>query len=278
MGEPSINVLTAGGQSETEEPAVAARGASQKQVEVVLFAFDGTFSTGASVSVKLPKDTVSRDGGVQAIIVFGIGIDDAAIGRGRAVVGKVWTGVQVRRFFGGGEGATPFDAQAVVAEASEFHGAVGDTDGDALLESQRAGVVQMALVTLVEWNDQRHVPALGSQAEIADDIVGRIQRGSLERPAQAFPPLIEGGQTEDTVVAIAIGHGDDQRQLAAMLERIGGQLVAGVTIDPTMAVAIPAPEGVRVAVGTMAATAFMGFLTPIITGTALLTLRIGPGG
>ncbi|MBV7328288.1 hypothetical protein KFU94_08510 [Chloroflexi bacterium TSY] len=63
-----------------------------------------------------------------------------------------------------------------------------------------------------------------------------------------------------------------------MLERIGGQFIGRVPIDPAMTVAVPAPEGVGVVVGAMAATAFVAFLTSIIALTQLLAVGIGPSG
>ena len=61
MNQPSVDMLTHSGEHHTEEPAVTTSSAGVKQAAVVLFAFDGTFSTGASVGVKLPKVTVSGD-------------------------------------------------------------------------------------------------------------------------------------------------------------------------------------------------------------------------
>ncbi|MBV7335872.1 hypothetical protein KFU94_48055 [Chloroflexi bacterium TSY] len=95
----------------------------------------------------------------------------------------------------------------------------------------------VALVALVEWNDQSHVPAQCGET-IADDIMSRIQSGSLDGQAEEFAPSIECGKTKDAVVAIAISHGDDQGQLTAMLEGIGSQFIASVPIDPTVAIAI----------------------------------------
>ncbi|NIV38986.1 MAG: hypothetical protein GWN58_59070 [Anaerolineae bacterium] len=50
-------------------------------------------------------------------------------------------------------------------------------------------------------------------------------------------------------MAVAVGQGDDERQLAAMLEAVGGEFVDAVAVDPALAVAVPAPQGVSVVVG-----------------------------
>jgi hypothetical protein len=51
-----------------------------EEVEVVLFAFDGAFGTGASIPVTLPEVTVSGDESMEAVVVLGIGIDDPTVG------------------------------------------------------------------------------------------------------------------------------------------------------------------------------------------------------
>ena len=80
MEEPGIHVLADGGKCEAEEPAVTTSGAGLQQVKVVLFALDGAFGTGTSIDVQLPEITVSGDVRVQAIVIFGISIDNPAIG------------------------------------------------------------------------------------------------------------------------------------------------------------------------------------------------------
>jgi len=133
--EPGIDMLAHGGESKAEEPAVTARGTSLEQVKVVLFAFDRAFGTGAGVGVKLPKVTLSRDASVQAVILLGIGVDDSTIGRARATVAKKWTSGNLWGFGGSGQGASPLDTQAVIAEASLFHSQARGTDGNAVLQS-----------------------------------------------------------------------------------------------------------------------------------------------
>jgi len=79
-------------------------------------------------------------------------------------------------------------------------------------------------------------------------------------------------------VAVAVGHGDDQGQLAAVLEIIGGQFVEAVTIDPALAVAVPTPKGQGVVIGPVAVAAIFWFLAPVVAVAQLLAVRIGPGG
>ena len=136
----------------------------------------------------------------------------------------------------------------------------------------------MALVALVERDDQSHAPALGGQAEIAHGIMGAIQGSGLDRQAEGFFGSIERGETKRTIMAIPVGHRDDQGQLATMAQGIGGQFIASVAVDPAMAVAVPAPKGVWVAIGSMAAAAFIRFLAPIVAAAELLAMGIGPGG
>ena len=133
--EPSIDMLAHGGESKAEEPAVAASGTSLKQVKVVLFTLDRAFSRGTGVGVKLPEVAVSRDAGVQAVILLGIGVDDAAVGRARAPVAKKWTSVERGCLGGSGQGASPLDTQAVIAEASLFHRQASGTDGNAIVQA-----------------------------------------------------------------------------------------------------------------------------------------------
>jgi hypothetical protein len=106
-----------------------------EQVEVVLFAFDRAFGTGAGIAVSLPEGTISGDEGVEAIVFLGIGIDNSAVsGAGTAVI-KEGTGVQVSGFLGSSQRAAPFEAEAVGTEAPAGHRSVGRTDGDAVLEA-----------------------------------------------------------------------------------------------------------------------------------------------
>ena len=79
MKGPGINVLTASGQDQAKEPALPTSGLGLKQEEVILFTFDGAFGTGTSITMALEKVTVSRDEGMKAVILSGIGVNDAAI-------------------------------------------------------------------------------------------------------------------------------------------------------------------------------------------------------
>ena len=80
MNEPGVDVLAHCGQDDTKEPAVATSSARLKQKKVILFAFDRAFGARACILVYLPEGAVSGDESVQAIVLLGIGIDDAAVG------------------------------------------------------------------------------------------------------------------------------------------------------------------------------------------------------
>ena len=73
-------MLAHGSQHDAEEPSVAASGTCLEEQEVALFALDGTFGAGACILVRLPEGAVSGDESVQAVVLLGIGIDDAAVG------------------------------------------------------------------------------------------------------------------------------------------------------------------------------------------------------
>ncbi len=70
--------------------------------------------------------------------------------------------------------------------------------------------MKVILVTLVEGDDEGHVPTLGGQAEEAQGIVGGIQGSGLDRQVEGFAAVVERDQAEDAVVAVAVSHGDDQ--------------------------------------------------------------------
>ena len=250
MSEPSINVLTASGQDQAKEPALPTSGLGLKQEKVILFTFDGAFGTGAGVFVEVPEVAISGDESVAAIVLLGIGVEDAAIGRVRTVLCEVRTRGDVRGFLGGGQGAAPFEAQAVGAEAPALHGQASLADGDASFEPQGTGVAQVVLVALVEGYDEGHMPALSSQAKEPQRIVGRIQGSGLEEEAEGFTGAIDSREAVDAVVAVAIGHGDDEGQLTAMAQAVGGEFEDTMAIDPAFTVAVPAPQGVGVAVSS----------------------------
>ena len=79
IDEPGVDVLAHRGQDDAKEPAVTASGARLEEHKVVLFAFDRSFGTGARIQVTLPEQAVSRDEGMQAVVLFRIGEEDAAI-------------------------------------------------------------------------------------------------------------------------------------------------------------------------------------------------------
>ena len=155
---------------------------------------------------------------------------------------------EVRGLFGGGQGAAPLEAQAVWTKAPAFHTQAGRTDRDALFEPQRASVMQVVLVAFVERDDESQAPALSGQTKESQSIVSCIEGGGLDGEAESFAGVIEVGEAVDTVVAVAVSQGDEERQLATMLETVGCEFVDTVTIDPAFAVAIPAPEGMGIVV------------------------------
>jgi hypothetical protein len=213
-----------------------------EESEVTLLALDGAFSTGAGVLMRLPKVAISRDEGVQAIVLLWVGVDDAAIRRIGAAVGKKATRGKRRGFSGSSQRTAPLDAQAIGAEAGPFHRETSGTDGDMLFESQRTSISQVVLVALIEGDNEGHTPTGSGQTEVANGIVGSIQGSSLDRESKGLPRVVESGKRVDGIVAVAVGYGDHQRKLAAMLEGVGGEFVEAVAVDPALAVAVPAPE------------------------------------
>ncbi len=109
--------------------------------------------------------TLLGDESMEAIVLLGIGVEDAAVGRVRTVLGEVRTRGDVRGFLGGGQGAAPFETQAVGAEAPALHGQAGRADGDTFFEPQGTGIGQVGLVAFVEGYNKGHMPALSSQAK-----------------------------------------------------------------------------------------------------------------
>ena len=160
VSHPSTDMLTHRGEHDTEEPAVAASGAGLAEMEVVFLAFDRSFSARAGIFVKIPEQATSGDRRVKAIVLLGVGVDDATIGRVGAVLGKVRTRGQVRCLLGSSQGATPLEAHAVVAKAAGMHRPSSLADWDALFKPQGAGVAQVIFVALVERDNERHMPAL----------------------------------------------------------------------------------------------------------------------
>ena len=135
IDEPGIDVLAHGGQDEAKEPAFTASGAGLEKQKVVFFAFDRAFGAGASIEVCLPEVAFSGDESMQTVVLLGIGVEDAAIGRRRAVVGEVRAGVEVGCLLGSGQGAAPLDAPAVGTEAPQRHGEPCGTDGHTVVEA-----------------------------------------------------------------------------------------------------------------------------------------------
>ena len=134
VGQPGIDMLAHGGQHQAKEPAIPASGLGLEQVEVVLFTFDGAFGAGAGIAVTVPEVTVSRDEGMEAIVFLGIGVDDPPIGRTGTAIVEERASSQLWGLFGGSEGTTPFDAEAVGTEAPVGHGLVGQANRHAAFE------------------------------------------------------------------------------------------------------------------------------------------------
>jgi hypothetical protein len=63
-----------------------------------------------------------------------------------------------------------------------------------------------------------------------------------------------------------------------MLERVGGQLVEAVAVDPALTIAVPAPERERITIGARAGAPLLWFLASIVTGAELFAVGISPGG
>jgi hypothetical protein len=148
--------------------------------------------------------------------------------------------------------------------------------------------MEVALVALIEWDNEGHMPPLGSQAKEADGIVCGVEGSDADGQAKGLTAVIEGRQAVDGVVTVAVSDGDDEGQLAGTLGRVGGELVEAVAVDPAPAIAVPAPEGPGVAVGAWTATAVLGLLAPValgppaqgrrVAGAELLAVGVGPGG
>lgn len=186
-------MLTHRGEERAKEPALPPGGASVGQAEIVFFTFDRAFGAGAGVLMQLPERGVSGDEGVPAIVVLRIGIDDAAIWGSGTTVGKEGTGGEVRRFLGGGQRTTPLDAAAVGTETRAFHRAVEQTYRDALFQAQWTRVGEMVLVTRVEWDNERGVPALRGEMVETPGIVRGIEGDHAVRQGTGFAGVKEGG-------------------------------------------------------------------------------------
>jgi hypothetical protein len=150
-------------------------------------------------------------------------------------------------------------------------------DGNTAFETQRASVLEVVLIAFVERDDECHLPADGDQTKETNGIVGCVQRGGLDRQAEEFAAAVESDQAVDGVVTVAVSHRDDQGELTAMAEAVGGQFVEAVTIDPAVATTVPAPQSQGVAISAVAVTAFFRLLAPIVAVAELPTVWVGPG-
>ena len=135
VNQPSVDVLTHCGEHHTEEPAVTTSSAGETQAEVVLLALDRTFGTRAALGVAAPEVAIPGDKGVQAKVLLRIGVDDPSIRRSGTVEAKVRARSNRWCLLGGSQRTTPFDAQAVGAEAPAFHRILGQANGNTLLQA-----------------------------------------------------------------------------------------------------------------------------------------------
>jgi hypothetical protein len=213
---PGINMLTHSGEDNAKEPAVAARGAGLGEMAIVFLAFDGAFGTRTGVIVELPEGGISRDKSMPAIVTLGIGIDDAAVGGVRTAIGEERTGGQGGSFLGGSQGTTPLDTTAVGTKACAFHGAVGEAEGNALDQTEGAGIGKVVLVAGINGDDEGRVPALGGEMIEAPSVMSGIQGGDTEGKAAGFAGMEESGQRMDTIMTITVSQGDEEGQLTRM--------------------------------------------------------------
>ena len=96
------------------------------------------------------------------------------------------------------------------------------TDRYPLFKAQGTSIEKVIFVTFIEGDDQSGLPALGSQAIEAEGIVSSIKANGLESEAEVFLSSIEADQSVDAIVAITVSQGDQQGQLASVVETISG--------------------------------------------------------
>lgn len=191
MEQPGINVLAHRGQHDAEKPTVPTSSFGVEQVKVILFAFDGAFGTRAGIAVTLPEVRVSGDEGVEAVVLFGVGIDDPTVGRaGAAVIEKGAVSERIA-FPGGSQRAAPLDAHAVRAEAPAEHRFISGTEGSSIFKTQGAGIFEVVFVAFIEGDNQSHVPLFSGQAIESQGIVGFIERSGLEGQAAELACPVE---------------------------------------------------------------------------------------
>lgn len=228
--------------------------------------------------MRLPQVAIPRDERVQAIVLLWIGVDDTSVGRIGTAVGKVGARGERWAFLGSSQGTAPLDAHAIGAEASLFHREISGTEGEIIFESQRASISQVVLVAFIERDDEGHLPTGRSHTEVPDGIVSGIQGSDLDRKPEGLAGVVESSKCVDGIVTVAVGDGDQQGKLTAMLEGVGGEFVEAVAVDPALLmVAVPAPESKRIAIGTQTSAPLLWFLGPIVTGTELLAVGTSPG-
>jgi hypothetical protein len=104
--------------------------------------------------------------------------------------------------------------------------------------------------------------------------VGRIQGSGLDRKPEGLASVVESGKSVDRIVAVTVSNGDHQGELTVMLERIGGQLVEAVAVDPALTIAVPAPERERITIGARAGAPLLWFLASIVTGAELFAVGV----
>ena len=71
--------MTHSGEHDAKEPAVTTGGTNMKQAAVEFLTLEGTLGTRTALGVAKPKVTMPGDKGMQAIVLGGIGVDDATV-------------------------------------------------------------------------------------------------------------------------------------------------------------------------------------------------------
>ncbi len=81
-------MLAHSSQHQAEKPALPTGSFGLQEMEVIFFALDRAFGTRASLEVELEKIALSGNKGVQAIVFFRVGVDDATRVRAGAAISK----------------------------------------------------------------------------------------------------------------------------------------------------------------------------------------------
>ena len=117
---------------------------------------------------------------METIVLFGISVDEPPISRTGAGVPEMRTTLRGWVLFRSGQGTAPFDPAAVRTKASSAHRLVSQADGHPLFKAQRTSIAQIALIALVEGDDQSHLPAFITEAIKSQRIVSLVKGSGLE--------------------------------------------------------------------------------------------------